>query len=63
MSLNNKNWIVKIRRTEIFEREISASNKEDAEELARMSSSIKHENARVEVMGIKEDTRGKEFPM
>ena len=63
MSLHNKNWIVKIRRTEIFEREISAPNKEDAEELARMSSSIQNEHARIEVVGIREDTRGKEFPM
>ena len=63
MSPNNKNWIVKIKRTETLIREISAETVEDAEELARMSSSIKNEQARVEVVDIREDTRGKEFPM
>ena len=63
MSLNNKNWIVRMKRIEFIERELSAPNEEEAQELAQMSARVTHENATIQVTSIKEDTRGKEFPM
>ena len=63
MSLNNKNWIVRMKRIEFIEREISAPNEEEAQELAQMSARVTHENATIQVTSIKEDTRGKELPM